>query len=200
MAGLEPTHVTVAGNGGVYVAPEGTALPTTLTALAAPWEDLGYVGEDGVSFSFSREQEEILAWQSADPVRVLTTSEPKTLEFELLEFDRLTILTAFRGGAWAGATAPFTYTPPDAGTEVVKALTIEGIDGTIGKFRFCFPRASLSGDVEFQLVRTDAVRFSMEFSVLASPTKWALITDLPGGTVAGVMAAEAEAGARKSKS
>src|SRR4029450_10568063 len=74
---LEPTHVTVAGTGAVYVAPEGTVLPSGLAVPTTPWEDVGFVGEDGVSFTFSRDQEEINAWQSADPVRVLITNEPK---------------------------------------------------------------------------------------------------------------------------
>jgi hypothetical protein len=183
---LEPTHVVVAGTGAVYVAPEGTTLPIDLAPLASPWEDLGFVSEDGVTFTFSREQEEVNAWQSAEPVRVLVTNEPKTIAFDLLEFDRESILLAFRGGAFSGSTAPFTYTPPDAGTTDVRALVIDGVDGD-ETFRFCFPRVSLSGDVEFQLVRTDAVTLSMEFSVLASATKWQLLADLTGFSAAAAL-------------
>jgi hypothetical protein len=185
---LEPTHVTVAGTGAVYVAPEGTALPSGLAVPIAPWEDVGYVGEDGVSFTFSRDQEEINAWQSADPVRVLITNEPKTIEYELLEFDRASLLLAFRGGAFTGVSAPYTYTPPDAGVSDVRAMLIDGKDGA-QSFRFCFPRVQLQGDLEFALLRTDAVRLSMEFGVLASATKWTIISDLPGFGTTTVMAA-----------
>lgn len=176
---LEATHVVVAGTGAVYVAPEGTTLPTDLAALADPWEDVGYVSEDGVTFTFSREQEDVMAWQSAEPIRVLITQEPKTIELDLLEFDRATLLLAFRGGDFAGVSAPFTYTPPDAGASDVRALVIDGQDGD-ESFRFAFPRVQLSGDLEFQLVRTDALTLAMELSVLASATKWKLISDLPG--------------------
>jgi hypothetical protein len=184
MAGLEPTHVVVAGTGSVYVAPEGTTLPADLAALAAPWADIGYVTEDGVTFTFSREQEDVNAWQSAEPIRVLVTNEPKTIAFDMLEFDRDAILLAFRGGSFAGASAPYTYTPPDAGVSDVRAMVIDGKDGA-STFRFAFPRVSLSGDVEFQLLRTDALKLTTEFSVLASVTKWKLISDLVGfGTTA----------------
>ena len=176
---LEPTHVTVAGTGAVYVAPEGTTLPVDLTAPIAPWEDVGFVGEDGVSFTFSRDQEEINAWQSADPVRVLITNEPKTIEYELLEFDRASLLLAFRGGSFAGVAGPYTYTPPDPGISDVRAMIIDGKDGAL-TFRFCFPRVQLQGDLEFALLRTDAVRLAMEFGVLASTTKWTIVSDLPG--------------------
>jgi hypothetical protein len=184
---LEPTHVTVAGTGAVYVAPEGTALPSGLAVPTTPWEDVGFVGEDGVSFTFSRDQEEINAWQSADPVRVLITNEPKTIEYELLEFDRTSLLLAFRGGAFSG-TAPYVYTPPDPGVSDVRAMLIDGKDGA-QTFRFAFPRVQLQGDLEFALLRTDAVRLTMEFGVLASSTKWQIVSDLPGFSVAGTMMA-----------
>ena len=179
MAGLEPLHVTVAGTGAVWVAPEGTAIPVDLAAPATPWEDVGFVGEDGVAFAFSRDQEEINAWQSADPVRVLITNEPKTISFELLEFDRESLLLAFRGGSFAGIASPYTYTPPDPGVSDVRAMLIDGKDGAL-TFRFAFPRVQLQGDLEFALLRTDAVRLAMEFGVLASATKWQIVSDLPG--------------------
>jgi hypothetical protein len=190
---LEPQNVVVAGTGAVWVAPEGTALPANLTPPIAPWEDVGYVGEDGVSFTFSRDQEEITAWQAADPVRILITTEPKTIEFELLEFDQESLLLAFRGGSVAGAAPPYTYTPPDPGATDVRAMLIDGVDGAL-TFRFGFPRVQLQGDLEFALLRTDAVRLSMEFGVLASATKWQIVSDLPGFGP-GVLAEEAEAGA-----
>ena len=193
MAGLEPTHVVVAGTGAVWVAPEATAIPTALTAPPTPWEDVGYCDEDGVTFTFSREQEDVNAWQSAEPVRVLVTNEPKTIAYNLLEFDQESILLAFRGGSFA-AGPPAVYTPPDSGTSDVRAMLIDGVDGA-AKFRFCFPRVSLSGDVEFQLVRTDAVKLTLEFSVLASTEKWSIISDLPGLT--GLAAEEAVAASKK---
>jgi hypothetical protein len=186
---LQAQNVVVAGTGNVYAAPENTALPNDLvTPLPAAWLDLGYVSDDGVQFTFSREQEDINAWQSAEPVRVLTTSEPKTIAFDLLEFDRTTILLAFRGGSISGASAPFTYNPPTAGVDDVRAMVIDGKDG-VYTFRFCFPRVSMSGDVAFQLLRTDAVKPTFEFSVLASSTPWKIISDLPGwATGAGLFA------------
>ncbi|HEY7621686.1 MAG TPA: hypothetical protein VH834_18040 [Solirubrobacteraceae bacterium] len=196
---LEATHVTVAGTGAVWVAPEGTAMPVDLADLAAPWEDVGYVGEDGVSFTFSRDQEEINAWQASDPVRVLITNEPKTIEFELLEFDRESLLLAFRGGDFSGSAAPFTYEPPDPGTSDVRAMVIDGKDGDL-TFRFCFPRVQLQGDLTFALLRTDAVRLAMEFGVLASTDKWSIISDLPGFAAAAAGAAASSSGSGSSSS
>lgn len=49
--------------GAVFRAPIGTALPTNATdALDPAFVDLGYISEDGVTSSNSRESEEIKAW------------------------------------------------------------------------------------------------------------------------------------------
>jgi hypothetical protein len=189
----QPTHVTVAGTGTVWIAPEGTAFPVGLTAPIAPWLDAGYTSEDGVTLTLSRDQEEINAWQSADPVRVLITAEPKTIAFELLEFDRESIALAFRGGTWVDVPGPpayYTYTPPAAGALDVRAMCIDGLDGAY-KFRFNYPRVQLQGDVETSLVRTDAVRLPLEFAVLASTPSWSIVGDLPGFTTTGLVAATA---------
>src|SRR5262245_16862267 len=132
----DATDVTVAGTGAVYVAPLGTPLPDDLDPLAAPWVDVGFVSDDGVTITFSRDTEEINAWQTAEPVRVLTTAEPKTIAFELLQFDRDTVALAFRGGTFT-ATSPYVYTPPAAGTTQEVAMVIEAIDGD-ETFRWCW--------------------------------------------------------------
>ena len=188
MPGLEAANVVVAGTGAVYVAPEGTTLPVDLATPAAAFVNVGYISEDGATFTVSRDQEDIMAWQSVEPVRVLVTAEPKTIAFELLEFDEESLILAFRGGTIAGTTIK-TYTPPDPGTQDVRAMVVDGIDGA-STFRFVFPRVQLTGDVEWALVRSDAIRLPLEFSVLASTESWHILTDHAGVSVpAGAFAA-----------
>ena len=195
MAGQNAQNVIVAGTGAVYVAPDGTTPPADLADLATPWVDIGYTSEDGVTFTFSREQEDVNAWQVSTPVRVLVTNEPISIAFELLQFERDTVLLAFRGGAFAGTAAPYTYTPPDAGASDVRALTIDAIDGAY-QFRFTFPRAQISEDVEMALVRSDAVRLPLTFNVLAADEKWQIISDHPSfGAAAAAAAAAGNGGA-----
>ena len=191
--------VVVAGTGAVYVAPEDTPLPDDLADLATPWTDIGYVSEDGVQFTFDRDQEEINAWQVSTPVRVLITNEPISIAFELLQFDKTTVLLAFRGGTFTGAASPYTYTPPDAGASDVRALTIDAVDGDY-QLRFSFPRVQLSESVEFSLVRSDAVRLPLTFAVLAADEKWQIVSDHPGfGAAAAAAAAASSSSSSKSK-
>jgi hypothetical protein len=188
MAGQNPQDVIVAGTGAVYVAPDGTSLPTDLVSPPVdPWEDVGYISEDGVQFTFSRDQEEVNAWQVSTPVRVLVTNEPIQIQFELEQFDRLTVELAFRGGDFSGTSAPYTYTPPDAGASDVRALLIDAVDGAY-HLRYVFPRVQLTDDVEFSFVRSDAIRLPLTFAVLAATEKWAILSDHPGfGAAAAAM-------------
>ena len=191
--------VVVAGTGAVYVAPDGTALPADLaTPLPSEWIDVGYVSEDGVTFTFSREQEEVNAWQVSTPVRVLVTNEPITIAFELIQFDRTTVSLAFRGGTFTGTSSPYTYTPPDPGHSDVRAIVVDAVDGDYD-FRFCFPRVQISEDVETSLVRSDAVRLPLTFNVLAADEKWQIVSDHPGfGAVAAQQAAASGGGGSSS--
>ena len=196
MPGMDATQVVVAGTGNVYAAPEGTALPVDIvTPLASPWVDMGYVSEDGVTFTISRESEDINAWQSMEPVRVVSTSEPKTIGFELLQFEPETVMLALRGGTLTTGVV-VKWVPPDPGASDIRALVIDGIDGD-EIFRFMFSRVQISGDVEWNLVRTNAIRLPLEFGVLA-PTEgdppWAILTDSEDWGATAVAAAAANGG------
>jgi hypothetical protein len=178
VAGNDADNIVVAGSGQVYVAPDGTALPASLAALAAPWVNLGYTSDDGATIGISRETEEILAWQTVEAVRTLITSEPKTISFELLQFDTDTVALALRGGTFDDNAGVVTYTPAAAGVDDERAMVIDAVDGDY-TFRFCFARVALTGDVEWQLLRTDATRLPLEFGVRDANPPYTILSDHP---------------------
>ena len=71
--------------GAIYVAPKGTALPTTTSeALNAAFKCLGYVSEDGLTNSTGLESEKKKAW-GGDTVLVIQTSKDDSFKFTLIE-------------------------------------------------------------------------------------------------------------------
>lgn len=77
--------------GGLWVAPIGTALPTNeSTALSAAFKAPGYVTEDGVTRSESRDTTPIKAW-GGDTIVIAQTGVEATLKTTLAEY--LTKLT-----------------------------------------------------------------------------------------------------------
>lgn len=71
--------------GAIYVAPVGTALPTDAsTQLNNAFVSLGYVSEDGVTRTITRESENTKAW-GGDTVLSLQTEFTETISFTLIE-------------------------------------------------------------------------------------------------------------------
>ena len=72
-------------DGGIYFAPAGTTAPTdATTALASAFKNLGYVSEDGVTNSLSKETSEIKEW-GGDTVDVVLTGQSDTFSFKFIE-------------------------------------------------------------------------------------------------------------------
>jgi hypothetical protein len=174
---IDPTEVRVAGAGHVYAAPQGTVLPSDLVALPAAWVDLGYCTEDGVAFSFGRETSDLNAWQGSK-IRVLTTAEPVTVTFSLMQTNGDVLPVVFGGGTFTTATGTHTFTPPPEGENAERALVIEFNDGDID-YRYCIARAQIEGNVDFSLVRTDSVNYPLTFGVLSATPKWKLLSNDP---------------------
>jgi hypothetical protein len=176
---IDATEVRVAGAGNVYVAAEGTALPTTSSSvLGAGWTDLGYCTEDGVTFTQGRETTDLNAWQGTK-VRVLTDAEPTTVAFTLMQTNADVLPVAFGGGVLDEvSTGEYSFTPPALGTNAVRAVVIEFTDGAIS-YRYCIPRVQLEGEVQVQLQRSGAVMYPLEFGVLDGDPKYVILSNDP---------------------
>ena len=130
----DAAEVRIAGNGGLYLAPLGSTLPTDAeTALDAAFVDLGYFSEDGVTVSPERTIEKFRAWQSRKPVRQSVTADDITISGSLLQWNNDSIPVFFGGGTVVETTGPpayWTYTPPSSGAIDERAMVLEWIDGS----------------------------------------------------------------------
>lgn len=166
MAWNDANELVVAGTGQVYVAPVGTALPTTPTAsLNAAFVGLGYTSEDGVSISVEPEITDFPAWQSRQPVRRELTNQAISVSFSLLQWNETNVPLAFGGGTISGS-GPYRYDFPtgdDALDE--RAMVVDVQDGE-RHMRFVLPRGNVTDSVEAQFVRTEAAVLPITFSVL----------------------------------
>ena len=149
---LNPVNVLVgtAKGPGIWVAPVGTALPTdTSTALDAAFSTLGYLSEDGVTFSQSTDSEEIKPWQSRSAVRTIITGRSMSLEFTMLEFNAQNLAFYFGQDEPVATNDAWSLEVRSDGTAKTWACVIEVKDG-LTTVRYAFPRATLSeaGDLE----------------------------------------------------
>ena len=173
---LDATKVRVALTGHIYFQPEGDTPLEDPTDLSAPAGaiDLGYTTEDGVTFTFGRDVEEIMGWQSMDPLRKLVTAEPKTAAFTLRQLERDTWLSTMGGkitelaaaNVETGAGAINRWEPVVG--EIPTGRILIDMDDLGILYRFGFRRAQNTAEIEFSLVRNDALNLPNEWSAVAT--------------------------------
>lgn len=95
-------NVRVGVTGGVYTAPEGTAIPTDpVSELDAAFDETGYISDAGVTQSIGEDITDLKAWQNGDVVRKIQTSHDLTYAFTMIETSEVT-LKAYYGNYAAG--------------------------------------------------------------------------------------------------
>lgn len=127
---LDATKIARGVTGVLSVAPSGTALPTAVnSSLGSPFVDLGWIGEDGVSRTFSgaADREVIRGWQNNGIVMVIRTpsEDNPTFTFVLLETKKEVIEYALETTVTASATdGAYVYDGEKLPTERVLVLDV----------------------------------------------------------------------------
>lgn len=174
-----PNNILVGSNGTVRAAPVGTVVPTDLTtAYAAAWLDLGYLGEDGVTFDPSMDVNEIMAWQDFYPVRRVVTARGLDIGLPLLEWSRTTVPLALGGGVVTSAAGVHKYEPAEPETIDERALAIEWADGT-RQYRWHIARVMVTELPSFNVQRTDPAALEITTAVMgvSGAKPWHFLTN-----------------------
>jgi hypothetical protein len=149
--------VRVGVTGGVYTAPSGTTIPTTVEgALDGAFAEVGYISEDGVTQSIGADNTSIKAWQNGDEVRVIQTSHSLTYAFTMIETSEVT-LEAYYGNYTAG-------TVEISGDQLPRGpWVISVVDGDAA-IRIVIPDGQVTerGDITYQ--NADAVGYPITIS------------------------------------
>lgn len=167
---LDAQEAVVGATGHIWRAPVDTPFPANISTEVdeALWAELGYTTEEGVRFNFGRDINEIMAWQSLDPIRVIVQGLPKEIAHDFRQFNQNTWATAMGGGTWSGSAPDFVYTPPAPSYVDEFAEIVQFEDGD-ELYRFCFYRVMNTSGVEFASVRDDTVILPVTVKVLAPP-------------------------------
>ncbi len=175
--------IVIGANGTIRVAPVGTAIPTTSAAnFAVGWVDLGYVSEDGVTVTDSRELESIPVWQLFYPARRIVTGRDLSIAFVLRQWSTDTVSLAFGGGefTWVGS-GQYKYEPPAPEFIDERSLAVDWIDGD-KNYRLIIPKGMVTENVETNITRTAAADLPITFGIIGTDdagAPWTLLTDDP---------------------
>lgn len=125
---LASENVRVAVTGAVSVGATTAAAPTDAsTALDAAFNDLGYVGEDGVTEARDRTTNTIKAWQNSDVVREVVTEANLTYAFTMIETNADTV-GLYYGGTVSATDGSIVVVPATTGGR--KSFVIDVVDGS----------------------------------------------------------------------
>ncbi len=165
MPGNESGEIVVGANGSVHVAAIGVTGPTNATtSLATGWIDMGFVSENGATFTDSRTVTPIPVWQSFYPARRIITERDAMVAFVLRQWNTATLRLAFGGGDISGTAPNFTYTPPSPDELDERQLCLDWQDGA-RSFRLYIPKGIVTDNVATNIVRTAAADLPITFGV-----------------------------------
>lgn len=153
--------------GAVYRAPLGTALPTNaVDALDAAFVDLGFISEDGVTSSNSRESEEIKAW-GGTTVLTSQTDYQDTWQAVFIESMNIDVLKMVFGDANVSGAVESGITVKANAAELAQASYVFDmvLKGGVLK-RVVLPVASISEIGDTTYVDNEAVGYDVTLAAL----------------------------------
>lgn len=160
---LQDNQVFIPGQGRLYVAPVGTAVPVDLTDPAAPWEDLGHSSiEDGLTIGREGGDSEVLGtWQNP----ALRERREPTTWFVTMFLHQVSnqTLSFFFGGGDASVAGKFGVPLLPQAQE--RALFIRIIDGS-NEAPLYIPRVSLLADDDVEVDVEQFLAFPIRATIL----------------------------------
>jgi len=162
-------------DGSVFIAPLRQAVPTTLTTytagppvvidltpLPAPWQDIGWVTNDGIQSSVSSESSAITSFGSVSPTRTDVTSESSTVTVAMQETKALT-LGLYIGVDWTTLTRTADTLESDIKkalrptSRVYRLMRISVDENEFGEIYIAqfFPRAKVTGRADMNMAGGD---------------------------------------------
>lgn len=162
--------VRVGVTGDVYVAPVGTALPTTATgALNAAFEKVGHLSPDALTEALEVTAEKLRTWQKKAGVRTVTTEVNWTFQFVAMETSPLVLEMYYGGAATTTSGGNSTTEIPLEIENVQKAMVIEIIDGDITT-RYALAVVEIGERGEVKHTGSEGSGYDMTVSVVGDST------------------------------
>lgn len=122
-------NVRVAVTGELLIGSVGATAPTTTASATTTFTGLGYISDDGITESRSRDTNDITAFQNGDTVRTVVTSASLTYALTLIETKKETLELYYGVTATTGASeGSFVVVPAATGGR--KAFILDVIDGS----------------------------------------------------------------------
>jgi hypothetical protein len=172
-AGGNPANVDL-GPGRLYIAPLGTAEPTSASAaLDAAFVAVGYT-DAGSMFATTVTNSEVEVAEEVDPIAYVMSKRVSTLAFAMAETTRRNFALAMGGGVTTNSAAPFEAPNPGSEVAIMIIHDSEETPTAATNTRFLFRQAKPGGTVNMNFAKAPAktliaVTFNLEKPASATP-------------------------------
>jgi len=148
----------------VSQAPLGTTPPVALAALTAPYKDVGFLGEDGISLSNSVSVSKFKALQGGQLVKTKVTDTERSFKFVALEENAVVLGLMYPGATGVTSTGVSTITVPGGTTSDPRAWVVDLYEGTTVQTRYIIPNGTVGdrGDVVYKNDELTAYEFTVD--------------------------------------
>lgn len=172
-------------NDSISLAPVGTPLPTSINDTLNPaFEDVGWLGEDGINESFTGSKKELRGHQGARVVRTRMETPGTTIGFLALESKAQTKKLRYDEKS-ASVTSGVRKTSRTPGQKVQRRAAVVDVfdaDDSTVKERWVFPVVEITSDGDRVFVNNDIAGFPFMANVIADyDTHESLITPAAAG-------------------
>lgn len=172
----DPSQVRLAPDGRVLVAALGTTEPIDVaTPFNVAFKELGWVTEDGVSVTPSVDTNDIMMWQSINPVKRPLTGMGLEVSMALASHNKTTLGLYFLNSqtTTVSGVARLEMANSPASQDVMLAVEWTDDEGDIN--RLIFPRVTMTDREAITLQRSEAVALGLTFSSLAGPNGYSAV-------------------------
>jgi hypothetical protein len=170
----------ILGGGGddsaVWVAAKGSTLPTTLADPASPFESVGWLSVDGISFARSEDRQTFRAHQGGTIVKRKTTGVDDTFKFQCLETTALTLGLLYKGATPTVATGVATIAVTNQAVADERAWVLDEFLDDGSQLRYVIPVGSAELTAEVAWKTDDMTVYEFTVGVNGDYT---VITDAP---------------------
>ena len=171
---------------GVWLAPKGTTLPTTLADPGVGFDAAGWLGDDGISLNIDREVKKFNALQGGSLIRQKVGTVDHTFKFVCLEDSAIVAALVYADqpitvtGTGAAAVAKQSI-GTDQARSVQRAMVVDNVDGDVID-RYVVSVVDITYSGEITLSKNDDLRaYEFEAVVLAGSV-FDRLTNSPGVT------------------
>jgi hypothetical protein len=148
--------------------------------MPAGWTEVGYTTKKGVDFNYAIKYNPIEAWQSLTPLRYVPTGLEFTLDFELEQWNSVTLPFFFGTGSTvpqtnANESGGYTYGVSNNPSVDERALCMEFDDGA-STYRAYLPRGIATTRSKANVSRQNEVMLPITYGALAVDGNTSLVT------------------------